>query len=190
MLVKAGCIWDRAPHVGTGVSKDDCGTKIDELDDVAACEDAVVELEISMCETQRMEIGNTIAYLSKDAKYLWTKHLGGHDDGEEVVWCIFHDLFGIRRGCRERSQGKYLVVVTMIADDVDGFNDIDVFQAGADTELCSHLLLVFAFRFACATRTELLHSIYCASRLGTTANETDCSTCTGAKYTAPLAILF
>lgn len=80
--------------------------------------------------------------------------------------------------------------MTMIADDVDGFDDIDVLQAGADAELGTHLFLVLAFGFACATRTELLHSIYCASRLCTATDETDSSTCTGTKYTAPLAILF
>lgn len=90
--------WDRAAHVGAGVCENDRGTKVDEFDNVATGEDAVIEFEISMGETQGVEIGHTAAYLTKDTKYLWTEHLGGHDDGEEVVWCIFHDLSRIRRG--------------------------------------------------------------------------------------------
>lgn len=95
----------RAAHVGAGVCKDDCGTKVDELDDVAAGEDTVVEFKIPMGETQRVEIGHTAAYLTKDTIYLWTKHLGGHDDGEEVIWGIFHDLSGSDEGVRRRVEG-------------------------------------------------------------------------------------
>lgn len=84
----------------------------------------------------------------------------------------------------------YLVIMTMIANDVDGFDDVDVLQAGADTELCTDLFLVLALCFACATGTEFFHSIYCASRLCTATDETDSSSCTGTEYTAPLAILF
>jgi hypothetical protein len=76
-----------------------------------------------------MKIGDAVTYLSKDAKDFWTEHLGRHDDGEEVIRGIFHDL----------------VVMTVIADDVDGFDDVDMLQASPDAEFCSYLFLVFAF---------------------------------------------
>lgn len=55
-----------------------------------------------MGETQGVEIGNTIANLAEDTKDLWAEHLSGHDDGEEVIWGILHDL---RRMRRMRSAG-------------------------------------------------------------------------------------
>jgi len=101
----ARCIGDKAAHVGAGICKDDCGAKVDELDDVATGEDAVVEFKIAMGEAQGMEIGHTVANLTKDTINLWTKHLGGHDDGEEVVRGIFHDLSGSDGGIRRRVEG-------------------------------------------------------------------------------------
>ena len=99
ILDDARSIGDRTAHGGAGVCKNDRGTKVDEFDDVTAGEDAVVEFEIPMGETQRVEIGHTVAYLTEDTKYLWTKHFGGHDDREEVVRGIFHDLSRVKR-CR------------------------------------------------------------------------------------------
>lgn len=94
----AGSVRNRATHVGARVSEDDRCAKVDEFDDVASGEDTVVELEIAMCEAEGVEIGDAIAYLTEDTKYLWAEHLGGHDDGKEVVRCIFHDLWRVNGG--------------------------------------------------------------------------------------------
>lgn len=45
----AGCVGGRtAPARTARIGKDDCGSEIDELDDVTFGQDAVVELEISV----------------------------------------------------------------------------------------------------------------------------------------------
>lgn len=85
-----------ATHVGARVSKDDCGAKVDEFDDIATGEDAIVEFEIAMGEARGVEIGDAVANLTEDAEYFWTKHFGRHDDGEEVIRGVFHDLLRVR----------------------------------------------------------------------------------------------
>lgn len=85
--------------------------------------------------------------------------------------------------------GAHLVVMAMIADDVDGLDDIDVLETGANAKLGTDLFLVLTFSFAGATRTELLYSIYCASRLGTASDKTNSAACARAKNTTPFAVL-
>lgn len=80
--------------------------------------------------------------------------------------------------------------MTVIADNVDGLDDIDMFQASTDTKLCAYFLFVFTFCFTRATGTEFLYSIYSPSGLCTATDETDGSPCAGTEDTTPLAILF
>lgn len=91
---------------------------------------------------------------------------------------------------RWSEEETYLIVVAVIADDVDGLDNIDVLQAGPDTELCAYFLFVFAFCFPGAARTELLDRIYGAPGLGTAAYEANSAPCAGAKDTTPFAVLF
>jgi hypothetical protein len=63
-----------------------------------------------MCQAKRMKVCDAVADLTEDAEYFWTQHASGHDDTEEVVGSVLHDL----------------IVMTMIADDIDCFDDIDV----------------------------------------------------------------
>ena len=41
-----------------------------------------------------MEVCDAVADLAEHAVDLRSEHLGGHDDGEEVVGSVFHDLKG------------------------------------------------------------------------------------------------
>ena len=41
-----------APAGAARVGKDDCGSEINKFDDVALCQHAVVELEVSVCKTE------------------------------------------------------------------------------------------------------------------------------------------
>lgn len=171
-LGDTGSVGDRATHVGARICKDDCGAKVDEFDNIATGKDAVVEFEVAMGETEGVEISNTVADLAKDTENLWAKHLGGHDDGEEVIRSVLHDLLELRWA--PGAQGDtYLVVVAMIADDVDGLDDIDVLEASANAKLGAHFLFVLALGLTCATGTELFDGVYCASGLCTAADETD-----------------
>lgn len=48
-----------------------------------------------MCKTYRVEIFDTLANLPEDAVNFGTTHFPGHDDGEEVVGSVFHDLYDV-----------------------------------------------------------------------------------------------
>ena len=67
-------------------------SKIDELDDIIRCHDAIVEFEITMRQTQLVQILDTVADLPEHAINLWATHLPRHDDAEQVIWRIFHNL--------------------------------------------------------------------------------------------------
>ena len=65
--------------------------------------DAVVKFKVPMGDTQGVQIGHTVAYLTEDTIYLWTEHPSGHDDREEVIRGISHDMPRIRWGCEEEE---------------------------------------------------------------------------------------
>ena len=68
------------------------GTKVDELDDTVRCHDTIVELQISMSQTHLVEIVDTVNDLSEDTVDLRSSHLAGHDNREQVVRCVLHNL--------------------------------------------------------------------------------------------------
>ena len=79
--------------------------------------------------------------------------------------------------------------MSMITDDIDRLNDIDMFQRRPNTELSSHLLLVLPLRLALPLRSELLDRIDHAAILTRRFDKTDSPTGTGPKHTSPFAIL-
>lgn len=83
-----------------------------------------------------------------------------------------------------------LVVMAVIAYDVDGLDDVDVFQACTDTKLSTDFLLVVPLRFAGATWSKLLDGIDCTAFLCTCTNEPDSTSCARTKDAIPFAILF
>jgi hypothetical protein len=66
--------------------------KVDKFDNVAGCHDAVVKFEITMGETDRVEVIYAFTDLAEDAVNLGTAHLLRHDDAKEVIRCILHNL--------------------------------------------------------------------------------------------------
>jgi len=80
-----------------------------------------------VCEAERVKVGNAIADLAEDAIYFGTYHATRHDDTEEVIGSILHDL----REDKEmlvsmKNDYTDLIVVTMITDYIDGLDNIDV----------------------------------------------------------------
>lgn len=90
-----------------------------------------------------MEISDAITYLSEDAVDLRPEHLGRHDDRKEVVRGVFHDL----------------VIMAVVANDVDCLDHIDMFQTCTDGEFCTNFLLVFPFCLACAAWPEFFDCV-------------------------------
>ena len=68
------------------------GAEIDEFDHVISGHHAVVKLEIPVCEAHAMEIVDAVDNLAENAVNLWSGHLSGHDDAEQIKRRIFHDL--------------------------------------------------------------------------------------------------
>lgn len=77
----------------------------------------------------------------------------------------------------------------MVRDNIDSLDDVGMFQGGSNTELCSDLLLVLAFRLARPFGSEFLDGEYAAAVLCTGLNQADGPTCTAAKNAAPFTIL-
>ena len=74
------------------VMKDGSCAKIDKLDNVGCCHDAVIKFEIAVSEADRVKVINTFADLAEDAVDLGAAHLLGHDDAKKVIRCILHNL--------------------------------------------------------------------------------------------------
>ena len=96
----------------TGVLEDDGGTEIDQFDSVVACHDTVVEFEIPMSESHVVKVVDTIDDLFEDAVNLGSSHLARHDNREEVEFGVLHDL----------------VVVPVVGNDVESFDDVRVMK--------------------------------------------------------------
>lgn len=63
-----------------GIVEDSRSAKIDDLDYVVGGHDTIVELEVTMCQTEGVEIFDAVAYLTEDAVDFGTTHLSRHDD--------------------------------------------------------------------------------------------------------------
>jgi hypothetical protein len=80
--------------------------------------------------------------------------------------------------------------MTMIADDIDSFDDIYVLQTGTDAEFSSNFVLVLTLGFAGTSWAKLLYSIDGTSCFSSCTNKANGATRARAEDTAPLAILF
>lgn len=83
----------------------------------------------------------------------------------------------------------HLVIVSVVVDNVDRLNDVDMLERDTHTELGRHLLLVLLLAFAQALGPELLDGIDDAARLGRPLDEADGASCSGTEDTSPLAVL-
>lgn len=156
-----------------GIVEDSCSTEIDEFNDVVGCHDAIVELEVTMSKTHLMEVFNAITNLAEYAIDLWSAHLSRHDNAEKVERSIFHDL----------------IIVAMVRYNIDGLDDIGVFQGGTNAELCGDLLLIFSFCLTGTFRAEFLDSEDTSAVLGTSLDQANGPTSTATKNTTPFTIL-
>lgn len=154
------------------IMKDNRGTKVDNLDDILLCHDAIVELEISVCESHAVEIVDAVDDLAKDAVNFWTGHLTGHDDAEQVKGSILHDL----------------VEMAMIANDFNRFDNVRVLERGAHAKLCSNLFVIFSFRLSGLSLAKLFYGINCPAVLCLALDESYRAACTRAENFAPFTI--
>ena len=79
--------------------------------------------------------------------------------------------------------------MSVITDDIDRLNHIDMLQRRANTELSSHLLLVLPLRFTLPLWSELLDRVDHTAILTRRFDKTDSPTRTRPKHTSPLAVL-
>jgi hypothetical protein len=120
-----------------------------------------------------VQILNTIADLPEHAINLWATHLAGHDHAEEVVWCIFHDL----------------IVVSMVTNNVDRFDDVGVFECRTNAKFRGDFLLVLLLGLSRALGPKLLNGKYMTTVFVAGFYEAHCTTCTGAQDATPFPVL-
>jgi len=82
----------------------------------------------------------------------------------------------------------YLIVVTMVTNNVDRFDNIRVFQSRTDTKFCGDFLLVLLLRLARALGPKLLYGKYITTVFAAGLYEAYCTTCTRAKDAAPFSV--
>lgn len=80
--------------------------KVDKFDNVVGCHDTVIKFEITMGETDRVEVVYAFADLTEDTVDLGAAHLLRHDDAEEVIRCILHNLHRWSNDAQDASMGS------------------------------------------------------------------------------------
>lgn len=120
-----------------------------------------------------MQILDTVADLPEHAINLWATHLAGHNHAEQVVWRVFHDL----------------IVMAVVTNDVDRFDNIRVFECRTDAKFCGDFLLVLLLRLTRALGPELLYGKYMTAVFVARLYKPYCTTCARAKDTTPFSVL-
>lgn len=82
-----------------------------------------------------------------------------------------------------------LVVVTVVVDDVDRLDHVDVLERDSDAELCGHLLLVLLLALAHPLGSELLDRVDDPAALGRALDQPNGPTSTRPEHTPPLSVL-
>lgn len=156
------------------IVEDSGSAEIDELHDIVRCHDAVVEFKVTVGKTHFVQVLDTIAYLAEYAVNFRAAHLSRHDDTEQIERSVLHDL----------------IIVAMVRNDINGLDDIGMFQGGSDAEFGGDLLLILALGFARTLWPELFNSENTSTILVAGLDEAYSSTSTASENTAPFAILF
>jgi hypothetical protein len=89
-------------------------------------------------------------------------------------------------GDEERKE-QDLIIVAMVVDDIDGFDDVWMLESRTYAEFSSDFFLVLFFGFSGAFRTKLLDGVDMAAALSL--DETNGAPGTTSKDLAPLAVL-
>lgn len=121
------------------ILEDDGTTKVDNLHDTAFIQHHVIKLQVSVSDTHRVQISDTIQHLSPAACDFLCRHFTTHDDIEEIVGSIFHDFVKV---------GTFL-------DNVKGFDDVGIMQCRTNTEFGSDFLDILLFIFTRLSFTKL-----------------------------------
>jgi hypothetical protein len=77
----------------------------------------------------------------------------------------------------------------MVTNNVDGFDNIGVFECRTNAKFCSDFLLVLLLRLARAFGSKLLYGKYVATVFVAGLNKAYCTTCTGAQNATPFSVL-
>lgn len=88
----------------------------------------------------------------------------------------------------QRLLRHYLVIMTMVGNDIHSLDNVRVFQCRANAKLCRHLLLILFFAFSGPFGPELLDSEYVTAVLMAGFNQSNCTASSGTKDAAPFAI--
>ena len=88
----------------------------------------------------------------------------------------------------KEGKGQDFIIVAMVIDDIDSFDDVRVLEGRAHAELCGDLFLVLLLGLPRTLCTKLLDSVDRAAILSL--DETNGTSCAAAEDLAPLAILF
>jgi hypothetical protein len=83
----------------------------------------------------------------------------------------------------------YFVVVAMVANNVDRFDNIGVFECRTYAKFRGDFLLVLFLRFARALGPKFLYGKYMTTVFVAGLYEAYCTTCTGAQNATPFSIL-
>jgi len=156
------------------VMKNGSSAEINELDNIVWGHDAIIKLEVAVGKAHFVKIFNTVTYLAKYAVDLRAAHLGRHDDAEEIKWSVLH----------------YLIIMTMIGDDVKGVYDVGVFQGGTDAKLGSNLFLVLFFTLTRTLGSEFLGGIDRTTILGASFYEANGASSASAQDATQFSIFF
>lgn len=76
-----------------------------------------------------------------------------------------------------RMEWKYLIVMTMITDNVDSLDNIWMFESAANAEFGGDLFLILLLGLPSTFRSELLHSKNGATILGGALDKSDGAAC-------------
>jgi hypothetical protein len=89
----------------------------------------------------------------------------------------------------EVYNSTYLVVVAMVTNNVDRFDNIEVFECRTNAKFSDDFLLVVLLRFARALGPKFLYGKYTATVLVAGLYEAYCTTCTGAQNATPFSVV-
>ena len=84
----------------------------------------------------------------------------------------------------------HLIIMAMVTNDVNRFDDIVVFECGADAKLRGDFLLILLLRFAGALGPKLLYGKYMATVFVAGLDQAYGTASTGSQNATPLAVFF
>lgn len=117
-------------------------SEVRDLDSSSSVEQKVLGLDVSMSDSGRMKVGDSVEDLFEVALDLLGRHRSLLDGGVEISsWTVLHDL---------------APVLSFVLDEIDGFDDVGMMKGRGDAELGGELLDVVLLGLVLASFSELL----------------------------------